>query len=69
MPDAHKGFFAGVLDRLPQLVGAGVSAVTLNLVCASSLSPGRRLPMSLFSPDPALSSGGAAEAALELKQV
>ena len=60
----------GVLDRLPSLVEAGVTAVTLNMVCLSAaLDSGRRRPMSLFSPDPALSSGGPTQAALELKQV
>ena len=58
------------MDRMPELVEAGVTAVALNLVCTCGpdLLGGRRVPMAYFSPDSALSRDPA-EAGAELKQV
>ena len=32
VPSEHKGRLLGIIDRLPELVEAGVTAVVLNLV-------------------------------------
>ncbi len=68
MPADRHGKLAGILDRLNALVDSGVTSVIINPVYARAAGAGR-LPMALFSPDPAMSSQGPALAATELKQV
>lgn len=70
VPEEHRGRLSGVVERLPELVEAGVTTVALNLVCTCGpdLLGGRRVPLAFFSPDSALSQDPA-EAGAELKKV